>query len=264
MGRVLPSATTVGLATRRRHQTVMLPRYRGGHGKRGGRPDSVQMRVLVAEDDAPLRAVLDRGLRENGYVVDAVADGDAADLYLRTYDYEVAIIDWRMPGPSGLEVVENVRRQGVRTPVLMLTARDSTGDRISGLNGGADDYLVKPFEFGELLARLRALQRRPALSVGAHLECGDLVFDPDLRQVTVCGAPVDLTWTETGLLEILLRRAPSVVTRRSMALHVWDNEADAVGSNTIDVHVGRLRAKIATSSARIETVRGAGYRLVSR
>ncbi len=222
------------------------------------------MRVLVAEDDAALRAVLDRGLRENGYVVDAVPDGDAAELYLRTYDYEVAIIDWRMPGLTGLEVVERLRRRGVRTPVLMLTARDSTADRISGLNGGADDYLVKPFEFGELLARLRALMRRPALSLGSRLECGDLVFDPDVREVTVAGNPVDLTWTETGLLEILLRRTPSVVSRRSMALHVWDNEADAVGSNTIEVHVGRLRGKIADSTARIETVRNAGYRLVPR
>jgi len=221
------------------------------------------VRVLVAEDDGALRSVLDRGLRENGYIVDAVADGDAADLYLRSYEYEVAVVDWRMPGLSGLEVIDRARRRGVRLPVLMLTARDSTADRISGLNGGADDYLVKPFEFGELLARLRALQRRPALSVGAHLECGDLVFDPDLRQATVGGTAVDLTWTEAGLLEILLRRTPSVVTRRSMALHVWENEADAVGSNTIDVHVGRLRAKIADSSARIETIRGAGYRLAS-
>jgi two-component system copper resistance phosphate regulon response regulator CusR len=222
------------------------------------------MRVLVAEDDAALRAVLDRGLRENGYVVDAVPDGDAAGLFLRTYDYEVAIIDWRMPGATGLEVIERLRRQGVKTPVLMLTARDSAADRISGLNGGADDYLVKPFEFGELLARLRALMRRPALSLGSRLECGDLAFDPDSRVVTIAGTPVDLTWTETGLLEILLRRTPSVVTRRSMALHVWDNEADAVGSNTIEVHVGRLRAKIAHSTARIETVRNAGYRLVSQ
>jgi DNA-binding response OmpR family regulator len=222
------------------------------------------MRVLVAEDDAALRAVLDRGLRENGYTVDGVADGDAADLYLRSYDYDVAILDWRMPGLSGLEVVEHIRGQGIRTPILMLTARDAMADRISGLNSGADDYLVKPFEFGELVARLRALQRRPALSVGARLECGDLAFDPDLREVTMGGTAIDLTWTELGLLELLLRRVPSVVSRRAMALHVWDNEADAVGSNTIDVHVGRLRAKIAESTAKIETVRGTGYRLVSR
>jgi DNA-binding response OmpR family regulator len=221
------------------------------------------MRILVAEDDAALRSVLDRGLRENGYVVDAVADGDAAASYLRTYEYEAAVVDWRMPRLSGVEVVADARRRGIHTPVLMLTARDTTADRISGLNSGADDYLVKPFDFGELLARLRALQRRPAVAIAPRLECGDLVFDPGACQVTIGGQLVSLTATEMGLLEVLLRRTPSVVTRRALALHVWDHEADAVGSNTIDVHVGRLRAKLNGSRARIETVRGTGYRLVS-
>jgi DNA-binding response OmpR family regulator len=145
----------------------------------------------------------------------------------------------------------------------MLTARDTTSDRISGLNSGADDYLVKPFDFGELLARLRALQRRPAVTIAPRLSCGDLVFDPEARQVTVDDRPIPLTATEMGLLEVLLRRSPSVVTRRALALHVWDHEADAVGSNTIDVHVGRLRGKLNGSRARIETVRGTGYRIVS-
>jgi DNA-binding response OmpR family regulator len=221
------------------------------------------MRVLVAEDDPGLRSVLDRGLRENGYVVDAVADGTTASFYLRIYEYEVAIIDWRMPGQNGLDVIVEARRRGQRTPVLMLTARDAPADRISGLNGGADDYLVKPFDFGELLARLRALQRRPALALGSRLQVGDVMFDPAVREATVDGRSVALTSTEMGLLEILLRRSPSVVTRRSMAVHVWDDEADAVGSNTIDVHVGRLRAKLTESRARIETVRGLGYRLVA-
>lgn len=221
------------------------------------------MRILVAEDDAPLRSVLDRGLRENGYVVDTVADGEAATAHLRAFDYDVAVIDWRMPKLSGLEVVEQTRARGIRTPVLMLTARDTAADRISGLNGGADDYLVKPFDFGELVARLQALQRRPALTIGTRLECGDLVFDPTVREVTIDGHPIALTSTEMGLLEILLRRAPTVVTRRAMALQVWDDEADAVGSNTIDVHVGRLRAKLASSRARIATVRGTGYRIVA-
>jgi DNA-binding response OmpR family regulator len=221
------------------------------------------MRVLVAEDDSGLRSVLERGLRENGYVVDAVADGTTASFYLRTYEYEVAIIDWRMPGPSGLDVIVEARRRGQRIPVLMLTARDAPADRVSGLNGGADDYLVKPFDFGELLARLRALQRRPALALGPRLQVGDVMFDPAVREATVDGESVALTSTEMGLLEILLRRSPSVVTRRSMAVHVWDDEADAVGSNTIDVHVGRLRAKLTESRARIETVRGSGYRLVA-
>jgi DNA-binding response OmpR family regulator len=219
------------------------------------------MRVLVAEDDAALRSVLERGLRENGYVVDAVVDGESALSHLRAYDYEVAILDWRMPQVSGLDVVKQARRRGDRTPVLMLTARDTTVDRVTGLNTGADDYLVKPFDFGELLARLRALQRRPALTVDPVLQCGDLTFDPATREVTVEGRVVVLTTTEMGLLEILLRRAPAVVTRRAMALQVWEDEADAVGSNTIDVHLGRLRSKITGSQARIETVRGTGYRL---
>ncbi len=221
------------------------------------------MRVLVAEDDAGLRSVLERGLRENGYVVDAVVDGEAAGLYLRSYDYDVAVVDWRMPGMTGVEVIAEARRRGLHVPVLMLTALDTTSDRISGLNSGADDYLVKPFDFGELLARLRALQRRPSVSIGPRLECGDLVFDPAVRQAFVGGHPVSLTATEMGLLEVLLRRSPSVVTRRAMAVHVWDNEADVVGSNTIDVHVGRLRSKLRGSGARIETIRGTGYRVVA-
>ena len=140
------------------------------------------MRVLVAEDDPAHRSVLDRGLRENGYTVDAVADGSAADLFLRTYEYEVAILDWRMPGQSGLEVVGQAEQRGQRLPILMLTARDSPADHISGLDGGADDYLVKPFDIGELLARLRALQRRPALALGSRLECSDFTFDPENRE----------------------------------------------------------------------------------
>ncbi len=222
------------------------------------------MRVLVAEDDEALRSVLGRGLRESGYVVDAVTDGDEAVRYLQAYDYEVAILDWRMPKQSGLEVLAAARRLGIRTPVLMLTARDTTADRITGLNGGADDYLVKPFDFGELLARLGALQRRPALAVSSQLACGDLQFDPATRQVTLGGSPLALTAIEMGLLELLLRRSPSVVTRRMMAVQVWEDEADAVGSNTIDVHVGRLRAKLKESQALIATVRGSGYRLVAR
>ncbi len=221
------------------------------------------MRVLVAEDDAGLRAVLERGLRENGYVVDAVADGEVALRYLRTYEYEVAVLDWRMPVRSGIEVVEEARRLGVRTPILMLTARDAPADRVSGLNSGADDYLVKPFDFSELLARLLALQRRPALRLDPLLTCGDLRFDPTTRELKRDGERVLLTATESALVELLLRRAPSVITRRTIALQVWDEESDGVGSNTIDVHIARLRAKLEGSRARIETVRGSGYRLVA-
>ena len=221
------------------------------------------MRLLVAEDDDPLRSVLERGLRENGYVVDAVADGERALAHLRAYEYDVAVLDWRMPQLSGIEVVDRARQRGDRTPILMLTARDATEDRVAGLNTGADDYLVKPFAFSELLARIQALQRRPAFTLAPVLACGDLTLDTVTREVTSGGESVVLTATELGLLELLLRRSPAVVTRQTIAVQVWDDEAEAVGSNTIDVHVARLRAKLAGDGARIETVRGIGYRVVA-
>jgi DNA-binding response OmpR family regulator len=220
------------------------------------------MRVLVAEDDAGMRSVLERGLHERGYVVDTVPDGSAALRYLQIYDYDVAIIDWRMPECTGLEVIKTVRRQGDRTPMLMLTARDTPADRVTGLNTGADDYLVKPFDFAELIARVQALQRRPPLAFDPVIGWEDLQFDPATRQLTVAGTNVSLTATEMSLIELLMRKAPAVVTRRMIATQVWDDEADAVGSNTIDVHIRRLRGKLADSAARIKTVRGMGYRLV--
>ena len=222
------------------------------------------MRVLVAEDDTGLRNVLARGLRENDYVVDAVADGEEAVTFLRSYDYELAILDWRMPGMSGLEVLRWIRRHQRPTPVLMLTARDAYADRITGLDEGADDYMVKPFDFAELLARLRALQRRPQTVQLPELVVGDLRFDPATRKVLVAGQQPVLTATEYGILELLVRRSPAVVPRRSIAMNVWDDEADAMGSNTIDVHLARLRSKLAGGMVRIETVRGVGYRLVGR
>ena len=219
--------------------------------------------MLVAEDDTALRAVLVHGLREHGYVVDAVADGDAALKHLQTYEYEVAILDWRMPNMGGIEALAEARRTGVHTPILMLTARDAPADRVTGLNSGADDYLVKPFDFAELLARLQALQRRPALRLGPLVECGDLRFDPTTRELTRAGERIALTPIECALIELLLRRSPMVITRRTIAVQVWDEEADAVGSNTIEAHIARLRAKLEGSHARIETVRGSGYRLVA-
>ena len=219
------------------------------------------MRVLVAEDDPGLRSVLGRGLREGGYIVDEVADGEEALNYLRAYEYEVVVLDWRMPRLSGLEVVRLMRQGGSLVPVLMLTARDEPADRVAGLDSGADDYLVKPFDFDELLARLRALQRRAPTQQATILEVGNLVVDPSTRQVTVDGEPVVLTNTEFSILELLARRSPAVVERRSIAVQVWDNEADAVGSNTIDVHMARLRSKLAGATANLETVRGVGYRI---
>lgn len=218
----------------------------------------------MAEDDAALRSVLERGLREKGYVVDAVADGAAALRYLRAYEYDVAVLDWRMPERTGIEVVAEARSRGNRTPILMLTARDTPADRVAGLNEGADDYLVKPFDFAEFVARVQALQRRPPLAIGPVLKCGTLSFDPATREVTDAGNPLALTAIESALAELLLRRSPNVLTRQSIAVQVWDNEADAVGSNTIDVHIGRLRAKLDRSSARIETIRGTGYRMIEK
>jgi len=220
------------------------------------------MRVLVAEDDVGLRSVLERGLRENGYVVDAVADGKWALRFLRTYDYEVAVLDWRMPTVSGIDVVRELRRHGSQLPVLMLTARDAPSDRVMGLDAGADDYLIKPFDFAELLARIRALQRRSPALQSPRLTVGDLEFDPATREVHVEGRNPGLTGTELSILEILMRRAPAVVERRAIALHVWDEEADALGSNTIDVHMARLRSKLGSGRTRIETVRGIGFRIV--
>jgi DNA-binding response OmpR family regulator len=221
------------------------------------------MRVLLAEDDANLRGVLERGLREEGYVVDAAANGYEAIDYLRMYEYAVGVLDWRMPGASGLEVVAAARRRGIQTPFLMLTAKDAPPDRVQALDEGADDYLAKPFDYGELLARLRALLRRPAGDRGPLLSCGSLTVDPAAHQAFVGSEPADLTPREFAIIELLLRKSPAVVSRRSIALHAWPEEAEAVGSNTIDVHIARLRAKIARSDARIETLRGTGYRLAA-
>jgi DNA-binding response OmpR family regulator len=228
--------------------------------------------VLVAEDDENLGAVLARGLREQGYIVDLVPDGETAAAYLRFYQYEVAVLDWRMPKLSGLDLVQRLRRaagtgqtgagRNSAIPVLMLTARDTPADRIAGLDAGADDYLVKPFDFGELLARLRALQRRPPTAQSPRLKVGEVEFDPAAREVLARGERPALTGTELGILEILMRRSPGIADRRSIAQHVWDNEADAFGSNTIDVHLARLRAKLAGAGVRIETVRGVGYRII--
>jgi two-component system OmpR family response regulator len=220
------------------------------------------VRVLVAEDDPGLRSVLERGLAEAGYVVDAVGDGAEALAYLRSYEYEVAVLDWRMPGKTGLEVVAELRRRRIEVPVLMLTARDLAGDRIAGLDAGADDYVVKPFDFGELLARLRALGRRPSAVRHVEVNLGDLTFDPTVPVFRLAGKELPLGRIESRILELLLKRSPAVVTRQSIALNAWQVEADAVGSNTIDVHIGRLRSKLGGSSVRIDTVRGAGYRLI--
>lgn len=219
------------------------------------------MRLLIAEDDLRLRSVLVRGLEAHGYVVDAVTSGQEALDYLRFYDPAVIILDWRMPGLTGLDVVGRMRAQGRATAVLMLTARDAPADRVAGLDAGADDYLVKPFDFDELLARIRALVRRPGSPDARVMRRGGVTLDPATHEVAAPTGPLHLTRIEFAILEMLMLRAPAVVDRDQIAQHAWKDETTPLGSNVIDVRMARLRAKLAGTGVQILTVRGAGYRL---
>lgn len=220
------------------------------------------MRVLVAEDDAGLRSVLVRGLVEEGYTVDALDRGDEAVDMLQTHDYAVAVIDWRMPGLSGIEAIAEARRRKISVPILMLTARDTPVDRVRGLDSGADDYLVKPFDFSELLARLRALQRRSRTTDGITIAVGSLVLDPSQNEITSNGRRLSLTRKEFAILEVLMRRASRPVSRSFIEQHVWPEEGTEVTPNTLDVHIGRLRAKVRRTGVEIQVVRGIGFRLI--
>jgi DNA-binding response OmpR family regulator len=222
------------------------------------------MRLLVAEDDAKLRDVLTRGLTQAGYTVDATMHGDEAYAFLMRDVYDIAVVDWRMPGRDGIDIVAMLRARGVSVPVLMLTARDMPPDRIRGLDAGCDDYLVKPFDFDELLARLRALLRRPAATLGLQLRIGALIIDPATGAASVNGQTVAMTPTEYAIVELLARRSPAVVRRDAIANHAWPDSLDAIGSNNIDVHIARVRAKVVNAGVRIEAVRRVGYRLVAR
>jgi two-component system OmpR family response regulator len=218
------------------------------------------MRLLIADDDVKLLTALARGLRGEGYAVDVAATGDAALLQARVYDYDAVILDVMMPGPDGFSVCHALRDEGRWPPVLMLTARDGVEDRIRGLDAGADDYLIKPFDFGELIARLRALLRRGAPERPAVLTAGDLEVDPATRSVTRSGRAVALTAREFGVLEFLTRRAGEVVSRTDLLEHVWDQNYEG-STNIVDVYVGYLRRKLEEPFGRplIRTVRGAGY-----
>src|SRR5438445_13349729 len=169
------------------------------------------MRLLVVEDDAKLASALQRGLQREGYAVDVSSTGDEALVQADVYDYDAVVLDVMLPGKDGFSVCRALRQKERWSPVLMLTARDDVSDRIRGLDAGADDYLVKPFDFGELLARLRALQRRPRGVDGPTIERGTLSLDPVKREVTVGDKPLSLTVTEYNILELLMRRSPAVV-----------------------------------------------------
>lgn len=218
------------------------------------------MRLLIAEDDERLCELLTRGLNENGYVVDAANRGDDALHLLGIYDYAAAILDWRMPGLDGVEVIRAARSRKIAVPVLVLTARDGLADRVDALDAGADDYLVKPFQFPELLARLRALQRR-RIEGTPVLELNGVRLDPSTRRVTLDGAEVRLAPIEFSLLELLMRRHPAMTSRDLIAQHVWAGEWAGTTGNAIEVHVSRLRTKLSRSRIRLATVRGSGYRL---
>src|SRR5579872_1214419 len=179
------------------------------------------MRLLVAEDDPALLAVLARGLRQHGYVVDTAARGDDALDLLDTGEYAAAILDWRMPGLDGVQVIVSVRRKNRTIPVLLLTARDTPADRITGLDSGADDYIVKPFDFGELLARLRAMLRRTGGDGAPLMRVAGLELDPATHEVRSAGELVQVTPREYAILEVLMRRAGKVITRHNLAEQVW-------------------------------------------
>jgi DNA-binding response OmpR family regulator len=221
------------------------------------------MRILVAEDDHRLRALLEQALTEAGWQVTAVADGRQAHLLaLAGRDHDVLLLDVGLPGMDGLSVCRRLREAGVITPVLMLTARGQVADRVTGLDAGADDYLPKPFDVDELLARLRALRRREEQLAGRTLEIADLRIDPAGRRVTRGAVPVELTAREFDVLQLLASRAGQVVTRFEILDAVWDGETD-LRSNVIDVHLASIRAKIDKpfGTASITTLRGVGYRL---
>lgn len=203
-----------------------------------------------------------RGLEREGYAVDVTADGEEALWLAREHDYDAIVLDVMIPGPDGFEVCRRLRREHRWAPVLMLTARDAVADRVQGLDAGADDYLVKPFAFAELFARLRALTRRDPVARPAVMTVGDLTLDPATWVVTRAGTPVHLSPREFSLLRFFMSRPGDVLTRTEILDHVWDFAYDGT-SNVVDVYVRYLRDKIDRPFGRtsIETVRGVGYRL---
>ena len=220
------------------------------------------MRLLVVEDDVKLVRALERGLQREGYAVDVALTGDEALAQAHACDYDAVVLDVMLPGMDGFAVCEALRRSERGVPVLMLTARADVSDRIHGLDAGADDYLVKPFDFGELLARLRALFRRGPSERPSVLTVGDLRVDPAARVVTRAGRQVELTAREFAVVEFLARHAGQVVPRTQLLEHVWDEHYDG-SPNVVDVYIGYLRKKLERPFGRrlIRTVRGVGFML---
>ena len=220
------------------------------------------MRVLVVEDEPKMAGLIRRGLREDGLAADVAVKGEDALWMAGATDYDAIVLDVMLPGIDGFETCRRLRAEGIWSPVLMLTARDAVEDRVAGLDGGADDYLVKPFSFAELLARLRALARRGPVDAPSVLEVGDLRLDPATRQAWRGDAEIALSTKEFALLETFMRRAGQVLSRYQLLESAWDYEYEN-RSNVVDVYVRYLREKVDRpfGVTSIETVRGAGYRL---
>jgi DNA-binding response OmpR family regulator len=214
-------------------------------------------RILIVEDEPRLASFLEKGLRASGFTTTVVADGAAAALIASDEDFELLILDLGLPGMDGLEVLRELRGRGQRLPVIILTARDDVPDKVTGLEGGADDYVTKPFRFEELLARVRARLRSRPPSEPSALRVGEVVLDHRTRRVAADGRVVELSAREFTMLETFMRHAGQVLAREQLLSHVWGYDHDP-GSNVVDVYVGYLRKKV--GAERIKTVRGAGYR----
>ncbi len=221
------------------------------------------MRILVVEDNEKLARSLAKGLGQEGYAVEVSGDGDDASGRLSggAQEYSAVVLDVMLPGMDGITLCRALRKRGNRVPILLLTARDSVEDRVAGLDAGADDYLVKPFSFDELSARIRALLRRPQTAAPTVLRAGAVALDPARREVTARGKPVSLTTKEFMLLELFLRHPGQVLSREQITRQVWSGDFEG-DSNVLEVHVRNVRRKLAEAGHEeaIETVRGAGYR----
>jgi DNA-binding response OmpR family regulator len=214
------------------------------------------MRILLVEDDPELGDGLTVGLRQAGFAVDWLADGQAADRALHSESFDLLVLDLGLPGLSGMDLLQRVRQRGASLPILILTARAATGDKVAGLDAGADDYLVKPIDLDELSARIRALTRRSAGRAAPLLRHGQLTVDPATHRVTLAEQPVELSGREFSLLQLLLENAGRVLTRSQLeqSLYGWHDEPD---SNVLDVHIHHLRKKL--GSELIRNLRGVGY-----
>jgi len=218
------------------------------------------MRILLVEDQRDAAEILRQGLREQGFAVDIASDGEEADFKASVNRYDLIVLDLMLPRKSGFDFCRELRESGNTVPVLVLSARDAVEDRIRGLDLGADDYMVKPFDYEELLARIRGLLRRRAAPKQAVLRVGDLAIEAGSRKVSRAGKTIDLTAKEYSLLEFLAQRAGQKVTRTQISRHVWDDSQDAF-SNLIEIYLGRLRRKIDSGHATplLHTLRGEGY-----